>query len=204
MSSPRSGRRPGDSGTRESILVAARELFGDRGFAGTTMRAVAAAAGVDVALVSHYFGNKDGLFAAALEVPIDVVAAGVLAELSPDGFDRLGEALVRGYLRLWGAPETAAQMRAVLRCAASRPEARDVLRRGVTRALAASVPADLIPEPRELRTNLVAAQLVGMGFMRSIIGLPGLEHASEEALVASVGPTIQRYLMGDLGLTPSA
>ena len=69
--SGRRGRRPGAPDTRAAILAAARSRFAEHGYAGTTIRAVATDAGVDAALVHHYFGTKDELFLAALELPVD-------------------------------------------------------------------------------------------------------------------------------------
>ena len=68
---PRTGRRPGTGGTREKILAAARSRFGQEGYDGTTIRGIAAGAGVDPALVPHYFGSKEGVFLAAVEFPVD-------------------------------------------------------------------------------------------------------------------------------------
>ena len=79
MTRPSRGRRPGAPDTRAAVLAAARAAFAAKGFGGTTIRAVAADAGVDPALVHHYFGTKDDLFLAAMELPVDpreVIGAG--------------------------------------------------------------------------------------------------------------------------------
>src|SRR6478736_4707021 len=96
---PRRGRRPGTPDTRTAILHAARKAFAARGFSGTTIRSAATDAGVDAALVHHYFGTKDDLFVAAMELPIDPrpVIAGVVAG-GPDG---AGERLLRAFLSVW-------------------------------------------------------------------------------------------------------
>src|SRR4051812_39471436 len=101
---PRRGRRPGAPDTRATILDAARSAFAESGFAGTTVRGVAAAAGVDAALVHHYFGTKDDLFLAAMELPVD--PRGVIAPAVAGGIDGAGERLLRAFLSLWGDPQT--------------------------------------------------------------------------------------------------
>src|SRR6476661_8008143 len=103
MTAPRRGRRPGAPDTRAAILASARALFAEHGYAGTTVRAVATAAGVDGALVHHYFGTKQDLFLAALELPVDprVVLAGAVAE----GPDTAGDQMLRVFLSVWDDPE---------------------------------------------------------------------------------------------------
>src|SRR5690606_5210309 len=100
---PTGGRRPGRpsgaSGSRDRILASARELFARNGFASTSMRAVASGAGVDAALVHHYFGTKQQLFAAATELPVDPMV--VLGPLRETPVDQLGRALPELLLPLW-------------------------------------------------------------------------------------------------------
>jgi len=101
--SNRSGRRGGDSGTREAILAAARARFGDLGYDRTTIRGIAADAGVDPALVHHFYGTKESLFAAAMRLPLnpgDVVDA-VLKAAPDDQGQELGEHLMRTLLGIW-------------------------------------------------------------------------------------------------------
>ncbi len=127
MTAPRrTGRRPGDSGAREAILREARQSFGSAGFSGTTIRGVARAAGVDPALVHHYFGTKDELFAASLELPFDpsVVVPALLAE----GMDGLGERVVRTFLGIWDATPGQGPLLALLRSAVSDERAAESLR----------------------------------------------------------------------------
>src|SRR3954468_4972611 len=96
------GRRPGATTTREGILDSARHLFASRGYDGTTIRGIATAAGVDPALVHHYFGSKDQLFLAAVEAPAD--PAELLPAVLAGGRDRLGESVVRLLLSIWDVP----------------------------------------------------------------------------------------------------
>src|SRR5437879_7291664 len=99
---PRTGRRPGPGGTREKILAAARSRFGQEGYDGTTIRGIAAGAGVDPALVPHYFGSKEGVFLAAVEFPVD--PAEFIPRLLAPGIDGLGERLVTFFLETWDSP----------------------------------------------------------------------------------------------------
>ena len=122
------GRRPSGSGdTRARILDAARQAFGERGFDGATLRDVATRASVDPALIHHYFGSKQRLFVAAIELPVDfAVTVPALVDGPPD---RLGERFVRFVLDLWGRPEVRPLVLGLLRSAATDPVARAMLRR---------------------------------------------------------------------------
>ena len=107
------GRRPGGPDTRGAILAAARESFAHKGFAGTTIRAVAASAGVDAALVHHYFGSKDDLFLAALEIPVD--PRQVVPMVFAEGVDGAGERLLRVFVSVWEDPEARLPLIALVR-----------------------------------------------------------------------------------------
>lgn len=194
MSTPRrGGRRPGDSGTREAILEAARASFGTAGYAGTTIRGIARAAGVDPALVHHFFGNKDGLFAAALELPFD--PATVVAGLLADGVDGLGERVVRTFLGIWDATPGQGPMLALLRSAVaddgSAGTLRDFLTRAVLTPLAAAAASD---DDAELRASLAASQMLGIAVTRYVVRLEPLASAPPDVLAPAVGPTLDRYL----------
>ena len=193
----RTGRRPGDSGTREAILDAARHSFGTAGFAGTTIRGVARAAAVDPALVHHFFGTKDELFAAALELPID--PAVLVPQLIEQGVDGLGERVVRTFLGVWDATPGQGPMLALLRSAVGDERAaaslRDFLTRVVLTPLAAASGAPDAP----LRAGLAASQMVGLAVARYVLRLEPVASATAEELGPAIGPTLQRYLTGDLG-----
>jgi len=193
----RGGRRPGDSGTREAILSAARVGFATQGYAGTTIRGVASAAGVDPALVNHFYGSKDGLFAASLELPADLPER-LLAALDGDR-DGVGERLVRFYLGLWEDQVTAGQLRAMMTSAVSHEQAASLLRQFVNRLLT-QLADHLAGDDRELRVTLAGSQLVGLAFARYLLRIEPLARADPETVVAAVAPTVQRYVTGDLGL----
>jgi AcrR family transcriptional regulator len=148
---PRPGRRPGASGTREAILVAARARFAEVGYDRATIRAIAVQAGVDPALVIRFFGSKQHLFLDAIEMTIKPAAA--VPAILEGGLDGLGERLARFYLDVWESPDT--------------------------------------------RDGLAGAHLVGIAVARYVVKVKPLASAEVDAVVAAVGPTIQRYFTGD-------
>jgi AcrR family transcriptional regulator len=200
LSRPRTrptGRRPGSPDTREAVLAAARSAFAERGFDGATIRGIARAAGVDPALVHHYFGTKDKLFLAAVQAPVD--PAELLPEALAGGSDELGAALLRLFLRTWDGPAQAAGL-ALIRSALGSEWTTRLLREFLVARVLRHVVATLdVPDAeREARGALVAAQLVGLAMTRYVLRLEPLASASPEALVAAVAPTLQRYLTGEL------
>ena len=194
---PRTGRRPGEPATRERITDAARRLFAERGFDQTSVRAVAAEAGVDPALVHHYFGTKQRLFLEAVDFPIDAVSA--LSTLSIDDVDHVGENLVRFALRLWDDPVVLPRLLGVLRSAVTDAEAARMLGTLFTRQGPVQLVLAIGADQPDLRAELVGTQLVGLAVARHVLRVEPLASAGHETIVAAVGPTMQRYLTGDLG-----
>jgi AcrR family transcriptional regulator len=194
----RRGRRPqGSPDARRAVLDAARELFAELGFERTTMRAVAARAGVDPALIYHYFGDKDGLLFAALQPPAD--AAAVFSGLA-DAADRTGEELVRRLVKLWEErPDIRDQMAAILRTGLSHDHAGQLLRDILSSFILAALGDVLADDRRELRVALIGSHIGGLMLARYILQVPGAAAASPDDLVRAVGPTVQRYLTGDIG-----
>ena len=190
------GRRPGSNDTREEILGAARELFAERGFEGTTIRAVAAQAGVDPALVHHYFGTKDDLFDAAIAMPVDPRA--LLAGLGSDPRE-VGPELVRRVLAVWDGPEMPERLRGMLGSALTHEGASETLRAMLTRGLLPVVRELAVDDDqRDWRAELVAAHMGGLILARYVVRLPRLAKAKPDQIAASVGPTIAHYLSGRL------
>ena len=190
----------GSPDARRAVLDAARELFAELGFERTTMRAVAARAGVDPALIYHYFGDKDGLLFAALQPPVD--EATVFAGLADAG-DRTGEELVKRLIGLWeDRPEIREQMVAILRTGLSHDRASRLLRDILSSFILAALGDVLAGDRRELRVALIGSQIGGLMLARYILKVPGAAAASPEDLVQAVGPTVQRYLTGDIGPHP--
>ncbi len=192
---PRSGRRPGKQDTREKVLAAARETFGERGYDGASIRQIATNAGVDPALVHHYFGTKDELFLAALELPVD--PRKVLLPAIAGGPDGAAERMLRAFLSVWDDPEMQVRLVAVFRGILDSDGER-LLREGFLPVVLEPVGEALGIDRPELRMPLVASQIVGLILLRYVIGLRPLAALSADEVVAIYAPTVQRYLTGDL------
>ena len=197
------GRRTGDSGTRSAVLAAAKRAFGEQGYGATSVRAVAREAGVDPSLVLHFFGSKDGLFEAALELPFD--PSGLVPLLLAGGpVDQLGERVVRTFVGVWDAMPGQGPMLAMLRSAVSHADSADRLRAlllGVVfHPLARGAGAGDADADR--RASLVASQVLGLAVARYVLHLEPLASSPADELVPLVAPTLQRYLTGDLEPPP--
>jgi len=192
---PKIGRRPGNQDTRGQIITAARQAFAAKGFAGVSMRAIAADAGVDAALIHHYFDSKQQLFLATVALPTDLLQR---LELVGAG-DRkdLGERLVRTVLGVWDS-ELQPSLIAAIRTALTDP----ALTRSIVEFFTLEVIGhvlrrdDLPPEEANRRAGLVASQVLGLLIGRYVLRLPVLVDRRTEDLVAEVGPTVQRYVDG--------
>ncbi|MBA2955594.1 TetR family transcriptional regulator [Nocardioides sp. MAH-18] len=195
---PRRGRRPGAPDTRAAILAAARARFAEHGFASTSVRSIAADAGVDPALVHHYFGTKDDLFVAALELPVDPRErlAGVIAE-GPDG---AGERMLRVFLSVWDDPDLRLPLLGLARSVLD-PSGQRLLRDGFVPAVLHPVGVALGIDRPEVRMPLVASQVIGLILTRYLLEVEPIASMPADDVVAVYGPTIQRYLTGPL---PSA
>lgn len=196
------GRRAGDSGTRDAILGAARELFAAKGYQGASLRAIAAAAGVDPALIRHFYGDKDGLFAATLEFAIDVGPR--LHEVLEGDRDGLGRRFADMYLHLWAHPQNGPVLQAMFRSAVTSDEGASMLREFVgTRILRSLLPA--LGEDAARRATLAASHLLGVAIARHIVHIEPLAGMAHDELVALVAPAVQGYLAGPLPtpVTPS-
>ena len=193
---PGPGRRPGSGDTRGRILAAARHRFGERGYDGATIRDIAADAGVDAALVHHYFGTKQRLFVAAMEFPVDAFA--VVPQLLAGPPDQVGERLVRFALEMWEQPAVRPMLLGVIRSATTDPVAaallRGLLAEGPFHALASAIDR----RDADLRATLVGSQLVGLALARYVVGVEPLASAPVDTIAAAVGPSVQRYLTGEL------
>ena len=202
------GRRAGESRTREAILDAARRRFGEQGYDGATIRGIAADAGVNPALVHHFYGTKERLFAAAMRLPVvpsDIITSVLGAErdrLGDDFLPRIGEVLTGTMLRAWDVADIRTAFIGLLRSAATSEQGVTMLREFVTGTILASliqVAGLSDDEEGRYRATLVASQVVGLGFARYVLGLEPVASATTEDLVAAIGPTMQRYLTGDIG-----
>ncbi len=258
----RSGRRAGESGTREAILAAARAQFAARGYDGATIRAIAAAAAVDPALVHHFYGSKEQLFVAAMRLPVvpSEVLTAALAAGSRDPAVSPGVHMVRTVLGVWEREDVRGPFLGLLRSAVTSEQAAGMLREFITEAILGPVAAaaaggaggsgrpdksggsdessrpddssgpDDIDSPGgacgpagpggpgraaaagadqarpEFRAALAASQMVGLALTRYVLALGPIAAASADDLAAAIGPTLERYLAGDIrapgGSTP--
>ncbi len=192
----RPGRPPGISDTRDRILASARELFAHNGIDRTPIRAIAAAAGVDSALVHHYFGTKRQLFAAAINLPIDPIA--VLGPIREVPVDELGLVLPSLLLPLWDS-EMGAALVATLRSMLTGSDVnliRSFFQEVITAEVAPRV--DYPPGSGRIRVQFVASQLVGVVMARYIIKLEPFASMPPEQIAKTIAPTLQHYLTGDL------
>ena len=191
----RRGRRPGGADTRALILTAARGCFASLGYAGTTIRRVAAEAGVDAALVHHYFGTKDDLFLAALDLPVDPRT--VVGPALSSGLDGAGERLLRAFLEVWEDAENRPALLALVR-GSFEPDGQRLLRDGFLTRILEPAEAALGLTDGHHRMSLVLSQLAGLVLARYVLALEPLASLEVERVVATYAPTLQRYLDGDL------
>jgi AcrR family transcriptional regulator len=185
----RTGRRPGQTQTRDDILVAARRQFADRGYGGATIRGIAAEAGVNPALVHHFFGSKDQVFVAALNLPFN---PSLLVNTLLEGpRSEIGERIVRLFLGLWESPDTQLPFFALVRSVTTSPEVADQLRQFLETAVLARVATALDLPP--LRLTAAASQMMGLAVVRYVLRAEPMASASTDEVVALVAPVIQHY-----------
>lgn len=193
----RRGRPPKNAlaegpGARERILVAARGVFAERGYDKTSVRAIAQLAGVDASLVHHYYGTKDEVFAAAIELSFEPTEG--LTELVGERPEQLGERLARVFLGVWENPTTRAPLLAIVRSALTHEAAAKVLREYVLHRLLQRIATELdVPHPR-FRAELAASHMVGIALLRYVVKVEPMASADPEQIIAAVAPTLQRYL----------
>ena len=193
---PRRGRRrAGEADARTAIVRAAADEFAAAGYDGASLRAVARRAGVDPALVHHYFADKPELFAAALELPIRPDR--IVAELLAGPPEVLGTAIVRAIVTRFTDPATRTAVLALLRTAMGHEFAGRMLRQFLLRELLQRITGRLGLEDGELRAAFAASQIVGLMVARYGIRIGPLAEASDDEVVATVGPVLQWYLTGD-------
>ncbi|MFP5331276.1 MAG: TetR family transcriptional regulator [Acidimicrobiia bacterium] len=191
MNTRRRGPRTGDADTRGEILQAARGLFAERGYDRTTIRAVAASAGVDPALIHHYFGTKEGLFTASVALPIDLPRR--LPEVIAEDPATAGEAVARLFFSVWENEQARESLVGQLRHALTTGEP-PVIAGFITSAVLGKVAAVMEGPDRELRAELVASHLLGVALLRYVVVLEPLASVEPEEIVRMVAPRIQEYL----------
>ena len=192
----RRGRPPGAGNTRDAVLDAARRAFAARGYNAASLRAIAADAGVDPGMVRHFFGNKAGLFQATIEFPVNLDDTVPL--LLAGGLDGIGERLIRMLLSVWDTAPDRNPLITLVRSAVSHEESARVMREFITEQLLARLAAAVDRPDPHLRATLVASQIIGLLMVRYVVQVEPLASADADTVIAAVGPTIQRYLTGDL------
>lgn len=192
----KTGRPPGGTRNREAILAAAAHQFSKLGYDRTSMRAVATEAGVDQALIAHYFGSKHQLFIAAVEFPLDPEK--ILPEVLAGDRASIGERLARVVLTLLEDPLARRRLTGLVRASSSEPKAAHMLREFLMREVIGPVAKALESDEPELRVSLVGSQIIGLMMARYIVELEPLASLPAERVVEMVGPTLQRYLVRPL------
>jgi AcrR family transcriptional regulator len=197
---PRTGRRPGESGAREAILDAARAEFAANGYDRATIRAIARGAEVDPALVHHYFGSKEELFVAAIDAPLN--PAEVIRSVLAENLEDAGERLVRLFLTIWEESANRDVLMSVLRGALTNERAAKALREFVEQAILGGL-EHLLPGPdAALRGSLIGSHMMGLALFRYGVKVEPLASSSVDEVVALVGPRIQSYLTSSKRVDP--
>jgi AcrR family transcriptional regulator len=177
-------------------MEAAREQFSARGYRGTTLRSVGTAADVDPRLVLHYFGSKQQLFARSLELPVDPDQ--LMERLFAPGPGTIGTRAAEMLLTILDDLGTQRVLVAVIRAAASEPEAAELIREILTERILGPMAEHVGGSDPELRASLVGSQIVGLAMARHVVGLKPLASASRETLLAAIAPVFDHYLAGPL------
>lgn len=194
----RRGRRPAGQDTRAALVEAAHDVFAESGYEGATVRAIAARAGVDAAMVNHWFGGKEGLFAqVVLKFPFDPQT--VVTTLLEGDLDHLGERVIRQFVTVWDAT-SGGTFPALIRSLAGHDQAAAGLRDFLLKHVFGHIVARIRADHPHLRASLCASQLIGVGMIRYVAKFEPLASVDVETVVTTVAPTLQRYLTGDLGV----
>src|SRR3979490_1336126 len=188
------GRRPAGQDTKTARVPAAREVFSESGYDGATVRAIATRAGVDAAMVNHWFGGKEGLFAqAVLELPFEPRE---LVDTLLDGqVSDLGQRIVRTFLTRWDA-SGGDIFTALIRSVAGHEQVAHVLRDFFIKQLFSRLVGTVSADRPELRATLCASQLIGMGMIRYVAKFEPLPSHDTDPFAAAAGPAVKHYLTG--------
>ena len=192
----RTGRRAGDSGTRQAIEEAARRQFAERGFDRTSLRSIAKEAGVDPTLVSHFFGSKQALFVKVVELPFDPAA--VLPGLLAGDRDEIGLRLARFIIGVLESEEGRQRITGLVRAAASEEEAAQALRELITRRVLGTIAENLGADDAPFRASLAGSQVVGMVMARYVVRVEPLASRDADEVARTIAPVLQHYLVEQL------
>jgi len=192
----RRGRRPAGQDTRDVVLAGAREEFLERGYEAASVRSVARRAGVDPGTVRHWFGDKTQLFTASLGL-VDIDPAAIVRAAAEGPVESLGERLVRSVVEVWDT-DYGETVRLVVPAVMADPGLRGLLPQFLGAELLGPIVRRLDVDDALLRSALVASQMAGVLMTRYLVPLGPLASLPPERVAALVGPTVQRYLTGDL------
>jgi AcrR family transcriptional regulator len=194
MKQPKKAGRPaGDQNNRDRIMAVARQHFAAHGFRGATLRGIAGDAGLDVALIAHYFKNKEGLFAATLlQLPAGVGQMFAQALTEPRATQ--GDRLARAYFGLWEAEDTRPQLQVLVRTALGSEAAALQMRELIVGQILESLQRVDVLHGRQTGFALAMSHLLGTAVARYVIKVPALAEIGFQALVGRVGPVVQGYL----------
>lgn len=187
------GRRPGAPDTKAEILIAARGVFSEQGYDRTSVRAIAAAASVDPSLIYHYFGTKEDLFAASIDLPPHMLE--MVRSIFDVEADELGASLASAFLSVWETEEARAPLLGILRSATG-GESRAVIsfREFLTNAILDQIAPRITGDDARLRALLMASHLVGIAMTRYVVQLEPIASAPVSQIVELVAPRIQSYV----------
>jgi AcrR family transcriptional regulator len=188
----RTGRPRGKTDTRNVILDAARHMFADTGYDKTSVRDVSAAAGVDPAMIRHYFGSKAELFRATMGWPFE--PAEIADRIISGDRSEMGERLTRVFFEAWEQPDSRAPLLAILRGAATHEESANLVRQFIQGQVYSHIAEVLGVPDAELRIDLAMAQLLGVAYLRHILRVEPLASTSVDELVERVAPVVSRHL----------
>lgn len=198
MAEIKRGRRPGPSTTREAILAAARETFSARGYEGTKLRDVAAAAGVDVALLHYHFKSKDGLFEAAAAMPVSMPE--LMADVLESGeLEDFAARLLHRILEVWDDERYGPALVALIRSAMSHEPAAAALRGFVRSELLDRIARRLDGPDAGERSALFGSQLIGLLMYRHVLKVEPVASMAPEEIVVRMAPGMQATLTGHTG-----
>ncbi len=186
------GRRPGNPDTRNEIVTTARRLFADFGYDKTSVRDIAAAAGVDPALIRHYFGSKAELFRSTVGWPFE--PAELSARITSGDHGEIGARLTRVFFDAWEQPGSRAPLLAILRGAATHDVSTTLVRQFIQGQLYPQLAKPLNGPDTELRIDLAMAQLLGIAYLRHVLRVEPIASAPAEELIARITPIITAHL----------
>lgn len=196
MTNKQRGRRPGETQTRQAIVAAARRMFAADGYQATSLRSIAREAGVDPALVLHFYAGKEELFAVAVHWPFEPAAA--VQRILDGPRAAVGRRMAEFFFSIWEHPEDREPIMGMLRAATTSEHAAALLREFVAEQILAPVAVGLGVDDAELRMSLCASQVIGLGIARYVVRLEPLAGAAAEDLLPVVAPVFQRYMTGRL------